>query len=91
MESIREELYKPEKLREDKEIVIKKLGFIDDQCKESMNLPSRLHLEYPNYESLSRCVRRLAGERRMYSDLNERIVRILSGNVWYGRACRRKN
>ena len=59
LESISEDLYTPEKLREDKEFVIKKLGMTEVEFEEYMDRPPRSHLDFPNYETMSRLMRPL--------------------------------
>lgn len=59
LEAISEDLYTPEKLREDKEFVIKKLGMTEDEFEAYMNVPPRSHLDYPSYETMYRVLRPL--------------------------------
>jgi N-acetyl sugar amidotransferase len=57
LKAMEEELYTPGKFREDKEFVVKKLGMTESEFEEYMNLPPRSHLEYANYEALTRWLR----------------------------------
>jgi hypothetical protein len=48
LEAMEEELYPQDELRQDKEYVIKKLGFSENEFEEIMRTPPRSHLDYPS-------------------------------------------
>jgi N-acetyl sugar amidotransferase len=49
LEEMKKELYPPDKLREDKEFVLKKLGLSDPEFQDILNMPARKHTEYASY------------------------------------------
>lgn len=55
---MKEELYPPEELREDREYVLKKLEFTEEEFDSIMRQPPRSHLEYPSslplYEKIAK-------------------------------------
>jgi N-acetyl sugar amidotransferase len=53
LEEIKHDTYLEDKVREDKEYVIKKLGLDKESFEEIMSLPVKTYLDYPNYNNPS--------------------------------------
>jgi len=49
LEELKTEIYSPEKLKEDKDYVLKKLGLSEQEFEDIMNLPIVPHTFYPSY------------------------------------------
>lgn len=57
LEELKEELYNPIMLAEDKKFVLKKLGLSEDYFAEYLRTPGKHHLEYPSYQTLINFIR----------------------------------
>jgi N-acetyl sugar amidotransferase len=61
-----EDLYLPDKLKEDREFLIKKLGFTEGEFDEYMKAPAHDHLEFPSYTktemALSKLKKKIKGQ-----------------------------
>ncbi len=57
LEEMKKELYNPELLASDKEFVLKKLGFSEDEFERYMKEAPKSHLDYPSEESLFNILR----------------------------------
>ncbi len=51
---LRENLYEPDRLRQDREFVIKKLGFSDAEFEAYLDAPARSHYEFASYDKIYR-------------------------------------
>lgn len=54
LEIIKEEMYTPEKMKEDREFVIKKLGFTEAEFDEYIRTPARSHYAFLSYDRIYR-------------------------------------
>ena len=67
LDAMREELYPAAELKNDREYVLKKLGFTEEQFDAIMKLPPRSHLDYsssaPRYELVGRIFKFLKNNR----------------------------
>lgn len=52
LEEMKQDTYPADKMREDKEYVIKKLGFTETEFEDIMNSPPKKYSEYPNNEKM---------------------------------------
>jgi predicted transcriptional regulator len=56
---MQEPLYDNEKLKQDKEYVLRKLGVSEKEFEEIMNLPAKSHYDYKSNEKLLKMLRKI--------------------------------